>query len=68
MSRLYGGRERKRLRDFAERRAEIARHYGDSQNMSETARAFGISRERVRVIVNKEQERAGDVFGQEKAE
>lgn len=35
------------------RRKEIAAHYAKSKNLAETARAFGLSRERVRQIVGR---------------
>ena len=53
----------KKRADFAARRAAIVRHYGASQNMRVTAEEFGITRERVRQIVAKEEKRAGDVMG-----
>jgi molybdenum-dependent DNA-binding transcriptional regulator ModE len=40
------------LRAHAERRAAILAHFRQSGNLSETGRAFGISRQRVQQIVN----------------
>lgn len=38
---------------WEQRRRKIAEHYRQTRNAAETARAFGISRERVRQIVKK---------------
>lgn len=43
------------------RRQQIVQHYQQTRNAAETARAFGISRERVRQIVKKMEAKDGAV-------
>ena len=49
---------------WEQRRRKIAEHYRQTRNAAETARAFGISRERVRQIVKKVEAKDG-AAGQE---
>lgn len=51
------------LKQHAERRAAVVRHYGESQNMQATADEFGISRQRVEQILRKEQAKEADTMG-----
>lgn len=47
------------LKTWAARRAEIFDHFESTGSLSETARAFQLTRERIRQIVNKEKGRRG---------
>lgn len=51
------------LRQHAERRQAVVRHFGESQNMQVTADAFKISRQRVEQILRKEQAKESDTMG-----
>lgn len=53
-------------RRHADRRAAIVRHYGQAQNFQTTADEFGISRERVRQIVEMEKAREPETMGDSK--
>lgn len=49
-----------RLEQWRARRRAIVEHYRQSESLSETGKAFGISRQRVEQIVNMEKETTKD--------